>query len=59
MQNRLSNQPETRAEMTRKVPLGRFLKTEEIAEAVAFLASSDGTAIQGHNLVVDGGWLAH
>jgi len=59
MVNRLSNQPETREQMTREVPLGRFLKTEEIAEAVAFLASSAGTAIQGHNLVVDGGWLAH
>lgn len=59
MVNRLSNQPETREEMTREVPLGRFLKTGEIAEAIAFLVSSEGTAIQGHNLVVDGGWLAH
>jgi NAD(P)-dependent dehydrogenase (short-subunit alcohol dehydrogenase family) len=59
MVNRLSNQPETREQMTKEVPLGRFLRTEEIAEAVAFLASSDGTAIQGHNLVVDGGWLTH
>ncbi|HEY1796317.1 MAG TPA: glucose 1-dehydrogenase [Stellaceae bacterium] len=59
MVNRLSNQPEMREQMTKEVPLGRFLKTQEVAEAVAFLASSEGTAIQGHNLAVDGGWLAH
>ncbi|HEX3883996.1 MAG TPA: glucose 1-dehydrogenase [Stellaceae bacterium] len=57
MVNRLSNQPEMRERMTARVPMGRFVRTEEIAEAVAFLATSDGTAIQGHNLVVDGGWL--
>ena len=59
MVNRLANQPEMRAQMSAQVPLGRFGRTEEVAEAVVFLATSDGTAIQGHNLVVDGGWLTH
>ena len=58
MVNRLSNQPATREQMTACVPMGRFGQTAEVAEAVVFLATAEGTAIHGHNLVVDGGWLA-
>lgn len=36
-------------------PLGRFIKPEEIANAVLFLASSDSDAITGANIVIDGG----
>jgi NAD(P)-dependent dehydrogenase (short-subunit alcohol dehydrogenase family) len=59
MVDRLANQPEMRQQMAAHVPLGRFGRTAEVAEAVFFLATSEGTAIQGHNLVVDGGWLTH
>lgn len=38
-----------------RVPLGRLVEPEEIAAAVAFLASDDASAITGTNLVVDGG----
>jgi len=36
-------------------PLGRYIKPEEIADGVLFLASSDANAITGVNMVIDGG----
>jgi NAD(P)-dependent dehydrogenase (short-subunit alcohol dehydrogenase family) len=41
-----------------RVPLGRLGRPEEIASAVAFLASDEASYITGHILVADGGWLA-
>ena len=38
-----------------RVPLRRLVEPEEIASAVAFLASDDASAITGTNLIVDGG----
>ena len=38
-----------------KVPLGRFAKAQEVANAVAFLASPAAAYITGINLPVDGG----
>ncbi len=50
--------PEYR-EMTLKrlVPLGRYTTTEEIGEAVSFLASDRAATITGQMLAVDGGLL--
>ena len=39
-------------------PLGRVGEPEDIASAVAFLASSDASCITGHTLPVDGGLTA-
>ena len=42
-------------EITSRTPLGRFGTTEEIADAVAFLASDEAAFITGQVLAVDGG----
>ena len=43
---------------TRRIPLGRLLKPDEIAGAIVFLASPQASAITGVVLPVDGGWTA-
>jgi len=42
-----------------RVPGGRPGTPEEVAEAITFLATSEGRFIQGHDLVVDGGFIIH
>lgn len=37
-------------------PMKRMGKPEEVANAVLFLSSSDASFVQGHALVVDGGY---
>ena len=44
------------AEMTQLIPIGRFAKPEEIAEAVTFLASDASSYMQAEEIKVDGGW---
>jgi len=39
-------------------PMGRFGKADEIAGAAVYLASPAGAFVNGHTLVVDGGYLA-
>ena len=47
---------ETRnAEITGRIPLGRWARPEELGGAVVFLAAKAGTYVNGHVLVVDGG----
>jgi 3-oxoacyl-[acyl-carrier protein] reductase len=44
-------------EMQEEIPLGRFAQPEEVAHAIAFLASPRAAYISGINLPVDGGRL--
>jgi len=44
-------------EMQDEIPLGRFAQPEEVAHAIAFLASPRAAYISGINLPVDGGRL--
>jgi len=44
-----------KAELAKGVPIGRLGRPEEVAAAVAFLASSESSFIYGANLDVDGG----
>ena len=41
-----------------RTPLPRLGRSEDVANAVLFLASDESTFITGENLMVDGGWMA-
>ncbi len=50
--------PALRAEMMKRIPLGRPGEIDEVANAILFLASDEASYITGTELVVDGGFLA-
>ncbi|MBO6784998.1 MAG: SDR family oxidoreductase [Alphaproteobacteria bacterium] len=45
--------------LNNRTPLGRLATTEEIGQAIAFLASDWASYITGETLFVDGGWMAY
>jgi 3-oxoacyl-[acyl-carrier protein] reductase len=50
------NNKETAQRLVSFIPQGRPGETNEIADAVLFLVSDAAGYVNGHNLVVDGGW---
>jgi NAD(P)-dependent dehydrogenase (short-subunit alcohol dehydrogenase family) len=47
------------ADITGRVPMGRFASADDIAKAIAFLADPQESGfVNGHALAVDGGWTA-
>lgn len=48
---------EVRAEYVKQIPIGRFAKPADVANAVLFLASEETGYVTGQVLPVTGGWL--
>jgi Enoyl-(Acyl carrier protein) reductase len=55
MLTRFTGTPENKAALTATVPMARLGLTEEIANAIVFVASEGASYITGHVLHVDGG----
>ncbi|HSK50611.1 MAG TPA: SDR family NAD(P)-dependent oxidoreductase [Solirubrobacterales bacterium] len=54
-----AGQPQSERERWRRtVPLGRFARPEEVAEAIAHIASAQASYLNGHTYVLDGGGTA-
>jgi NAD(P)-dependent dehydrogenase (short-subunit alcohol dehydrogenase family) len=51
----LAKKPELAEKYRKLVPMGRFGREEEVAEAVVWLCSDASSFITGHALVIDGG----
>ncbi len=53
----LRKNPERARQILERIPAGRWGQPEDLAGAAVFLASSASDYINGHVLVVDGGWM--
>ncbi|MEY9862039.1 NAD(P)-dependent dehydrogenase (short-subunit alcohol dehydrogenase family) [Catenulispora sp. GAS73] len=55
MLTRFTGTPENKAALVTQVPLDRLGLSEELADAIVFIASNQASFITGHVLNVDGG----
>ena len=58
MTKRFFNNKKFKKEVINKIPLGRIASVNDIATAVAFLASDASSMITGTSILIDGGWTA-
>src|SRR5439155_15808336 len=58
MLTRFTGTPEKKAALETGVPMGRLGLTEELANAIVFIASDEASVSTGHVLNVDGGKTA-
>jgi NAD(P)-dependent dehydrogenase (short-subunit alcohol dehydrogenase family) len=59
MLTRFTGTPENKAALVAQVPLARLGLTEELADAIVFIASDEASFITGHVLNVDGGMTSN
>jgi len=57
MNEALLNNPERLRSISERIPAGRWGKPEDFAGSVVFLAGKGSAYVNGHILVVDGGWM--
>jgi 2-dehydro-3-deoxy-D-gluconate 5-dehydrogenase len=55
---RLRDDPDRLRDISARIPAARWGEPEDLAGAVVFLASRASDYVNGHVLVVDGGWMA-
>jgi NAD(P)-dependent dehydrogenase (short-subunit alcohol dehydrogenase family) len=58
MERLIADNPSIETHRTANMPLSRFGLPDEVAQSILFLASDRSRYVHGHNLVVDGGYLA-
>jgi NAD(P)-dependent dehydrogenase (short-subunit alcohol dehydrogenase family) len=55
MLTRFTGTPENKASLVAEVPMGRLGRSEELANAIVFIASDQASYVTGHIFNVDGG----
>ncbi|HZQ81009.1 MAG TPA: SDR family oxidoreductase [Gaiellaceae bacterium] len=58
MTQAIADDPARRTEITARIPLGRWARPQEVADAVVWLCLAESAYVTGTVLVVDGGFLA-
>jgi NAD(P)-dependent dehydrogenase (short-subunit alcohol dehydrogenase family) len=59
MLTRFTGTPQNKAALVAQVPLARLGLTQELADAIVFIASDEASFITGHVLNVDGGMTSN